>query len=370
MAQIRMNNGKKGNTFTARVRIKNKEITRTFKRKTDAKKWAQKQEDQFDLGRFPNNEAQKRSVADLFKHYLKSMEREKPKGYKKLKEHLNWWQTHLGTLKLFEVEAVNICLAREELLNETTYRGKLRSPSTANRYMSSLRMAFQFGVQRLGWLPFNIVKQIAQLAEPDTPGRFLDRKVELPLLAEACGKSRNKRLLPLFMLAIGLGLRRNSLVGLHESEVNLSERTVQIPRSRMKRDNMITLTVSDELFPYLEWLYEHRNLSTGLFFPGSKNPSKPMDFENAWKNALKRAGIENYRFHDNRHSAGSYFTESGCTLAEVAALLGQKTLVMALRYSHISDEHKAKKAPEMSKACLAKTAAAVRSHLKPLQSDS
>lgn len=366
MAQIRTNHGKKGITYTARVRIKNREITRTFKRKTDAKKWANKQEGKLDAGRFPTNEARKNSVANLFKRFLASEERENPKGYKKVKQHLDWWQSHLGPLKLFEVEAINICLAREELLNEMTYRGKLRSPSTANRYMSSLSAAFQFGVQRLGWLQFNIVKQVTQLAEPPPPERFLDKSTELPLLAEECAKSRNKRLLPIFMLAIGLGLRRDSLVGLHESEVNLAEKQIRIPRSRMKRNNMITLSVADELMPYLIWLYENRNQTSGLLFPGSKNPSKPMDFETAWKNALKRAGITDYRFHDNRHTAGSYFTESGCSLAEVAALLGQKTLSMALRYSHISDAHKAKKAPEMPKACLAETAAAVRDHLKPI----
>ena len=367
MAQIRVNTGKKNVTYTVRVRKNKKEVTKTFKRKTDAEKWATKQESKIEDGESLTKESRKQTVDDLFKKYLINVKREKPDRLQKIEGHLNWWSKHMGAVKLFEVEAIHIYTARENLLEGKTSRGKERENSTANRYMSSLRQAFEFGVTRLGWLKFNIVKQIKQLKEPDPPTRCLDRKTELPKLAEECSKSRNRRLLPLFMLAIGLGLRRDSLVGLHEDEVDLGEKTVRIPRSRMKRSNMITLTVSDELMPFLLWLYEHRDQSTGLLFPGVKNPSKPMEFETAWKNALKRAGIKDFRFHDNRHSAGSYFTECGFTLAEVASLLGQKTLVMALRYSHVGEEHKAKQGRKMTKAFLAETSAAVIPNLKPIR---
>ena len=126
---------------------------------------------------------------------------------------------------------------------------------------------------------------------------------------------------------------------------------------------MITHEVSSTLAPYLAWLYENRDRTTGLLFPGKKDPSKPMDFEKAWQHALKRAGIKDFRFHDNRHTNGTYHTESGASLAEVAALLGQKTLIMALRYSHVSDAHKAKKGDKMSKKYLAQTAQAMQNHL-------
>ena len=367
MAHIRVNNGKKGKTYTVRVRRGTKEATKTFSRKTDATLWGKQKETEMEDGRAPTAESRKHTVAVLFMRFLKSLKRDHPERYDKAKEHLDWWLTHLGTKKLFEVEAVDICTAREELLDGKTYRGTLRSPSTANRYMSSLRQAFQFGVTRLGWLQFNVVKQISQLKEPAPPERFLHREDELPKLAEECAKSRNRRLLPLFMLAIGLGLRRSSLVGLLKDEVNIGEKTIRIPKSRMKKDNMITLAVSEQLMPFLIWLYEHRNRSTGLLFPGSKDPSKPMNFEGAWQNALERAGIKDFRFHDNRHTTGSYLTECGSTLAEVAALLGQKTLAMALRYSHVSDEHKAKKGVKMSKEFLTETSMTVSSYLKPIQ---
>lgn len=124
----------------------------------------------------------------------------------------------------------------------------------------------------------------------------------------------------------------------------------------MKRDNMITLEVADEIMPFLKWAYDNRHPATGLLFPSAKDPSKPMDFNKAWENALKRAGVKDFRWHDLRHSAGTYFTEAGLALHEVAGLLGHKTLEMAKRYAHLSEARKAKVAPIASRMILADAA--------------
>jgi len=55
---------------------------------------------------------------------------------------------------------------------------------------------------------------------------------------------------------------------------------------------------------------------------------------------LKKAGIEDFRFHDLRHCAASYLAMSGASLAEIAEVLGHKTLAMVKRYSHLSENHK------------------------------
>jgi len=56
---------------------------------------------------------------------------------------------------------------------------------------------------------------------------------------------------------------------------------------------------------------------------------------------LKQTGIEDFRFHDLRHSAASYLAMNGASLAEIAEVLGHKTLSMVKRYAHLSDSHKA-----------------------------
>jgi Site-specific recombinase XerD len=61
----------------------------------------------------------------------------------------------------------------------------------------------------------------------------------------------------------------------------------------------------------------------------------------------REAGIEDFRFHDLRHTAASYLAMSGATIAEIAEILGHKTLQMVKRYSHISIPHTRKVVEKM-----------------------
>ena len=91
---------------------------------------------------------------------------------------------------------------------------------------------------------------------------------------------------------------------------------------------------------------EIRSLTTpfdsGLLFPSLKDPAKPYAFRTSWEKALKAAEINDFRFHDLRHSCASYLAMDGATLLEIADVLGHKTLAMVKRYSHLSSDHKRK----------------------------
>ena len=87
-------------------------------------------------------------------------------------------------------------------------------------------------------------------------------------------------------------------------------------------------------------LREHakvRRLDSDLLFPG--DGGAPVAIDRAWYAALKKAKVENFQFHDLRHTAASYLAMSGATTAELAAVLGHKTLAMVKRYAHLSDQH-------------------------------
>ena len=77
---------------------------------------------------------------------------------------------------------------------------------------------------------------------------------------------------------------------------------------------------------------------TTLVFPDPTG-TRPADIRAAWQDAVRRAGIENFRFHDLRHSAASYLAMNGASLLEIAEVLGHKTLAMVKRYAHLSEAH-------------------------------
>ena len=94
--------------------------------------------------------------------------------------------------------------------------------------------------------------------------------------------------------------------------------------------------------PIVKMLFEFRKvrrLDTDLLFPSTVDAQKPFDFKAPFARALRQAQIENFRWHDLRHSAASYLTQQGVDLRKIAAILGHKTLQMSMRYSHLNVEN-------------------------------
>jgi integrase len=75
---------------------------------------------------------------------------------------------------------------------------------------------------------------------------------------------------------------------------------------------------------------------------GYNRKNKTPNLRTAWNQALRRAEIQDFRFHDLRHTTASYLAMNGASLAEIAEILGHKTLQMVKRYAHVSEQHTAR----------------------------
>ena len=330
MATIRKRDGKKGVGYQVQVRIKGGDVeTASFKSLTKARLWAQSIEASIREGRhFTGSESKKFTLSDLIDRFLMHPSL-KAKTKIQYTPQLLWWSKQLGPLKLSDISPDKIASQRDKLLKSGN------KTSTANRYLAALSSAFSMAVREFGWIETNPCTKIRKLTEPRGRTRYLTEN-ECSRLLDECEKSGVRELLIIVILALNTGARKNELRWLRWADVDLNKVTLLFRDTKNEMFRSVPM-VGRGLKFMREW-GKVRLLDTDLVFPG-KNPKNPVLFEKSWRTALKSAGIEDFRFHDLRHSSASYLAMNNVSVRTIAEILGHKTLSMVQRYSHLSSEH-------------------------------
>lgn len=260
---------------------------------------------------------------------LEGVKLDRPHDYERQCVILDWWKANLGAYTLATITPEILARHRDEL---QTKEGL--APGTVNRYLSALSKAFTNAVKEWHWLPDSPLSRVSKKPEPRGIVRYLSDDERTALL-EACRKSEYKPLYLIVLFALTTGMRRGELLGLRWPDVDL-ERRVAVLHNAKNGDRRSVPIVPEAA----ELLREHgkvRKLDNDPVF--AKDSAEGWLFDKAWYQALKDARIKDFRFHDLRHTAASYLAMSGATTAEIAAVLGHRTLQMVKRYAHLSDQH-------------------------------
>ena len=324
-------------TFRAKIRLKGFPTqTASFARKTDAKRWVQATEAAIREGRYFNtSEAKRHTLADLVDRYIKEVLPTKSKNASNTKRHLLWWKKHIGNYSLADVTPSIIAEKRNELLSSITIRKKLISPSTVVRYMASLSVALTIAVKEFGWLDDSPIRKVTKPTQPQGRVRYLSDSERANLL-NACSQSNSKFIYTVVVIALSTGMRQGEIMNLRWNQVDLS--VGQITLNQTKNGDSRAVPLTGFALDLLSHLAKIRHINNDYLFPGL-NTKKPIDLRKAWRTVSKQAELEDFRFHDLRHSAASYLAMNGASLIEIAAVLGHRTLQMVKRYSHISKSH-------------------------------
>jgi integrase len=348
MATIETRRSADGTTgYRAKVRLKGfPSQSATFERKTDAKEWAKQTEASIREGRyFKTIEAKKHTIADFIDRYLREIEKKNPKRFVDVKPLLRWWKGEIGVYLLSDVSRALIIEQRDKLLNTKGRNVERRSNSTVNRYMTALGNAFTVATNEWEWIHENPMRKISNLQEPRGRVRFLDDE-ERERLLEACKTSANPYLHTLVVLALSTGARQGELLNLRWSDVDWRRRVLTLHDTKNKDRRLLPLV--HYALQLMEERNKVRNIASDWIFPSPSRPMKPWDCRSAWLSALRKANIQDFRFHDLRHSCASYLAMNGASLAEIAEVLGHKTLQMVKRYAHLSEAHTAKVVQSMN----------------------
>lgn len=317
-----------------RVQIRRKGFppeTATFERKSDADKWAKHKEADMERQRyFPQSEAKRHTLAELVDRQLATVKRERPDDYDRQRILLSWWKDKLGAYTLDAITPELLTRYRDRLQSEEDF-----SNGTVNRYLTMLSKAFNNAVREWHWLTDNPVSRVSKKQEPRGVVRYLSDD-ERKALLEACQRSEYKPLYLIVLFALTTGMRRGELFGLRWPDVDLDRRMAVLHNT--KNGDRRSVPIVPEVADLLREHGKVRRLDTDLIF-APDGSAETWLFDRAWYQALKDAKVKDFRFHDLRHSCASYLAMSGATTAEIAAVLGHRTLQMVKRYAHLSDQH-------------------------------
>ena len=116
----------------------------------------------------------------------------------------------------------------------------------------------------------------------------------------------------------------------------MDRREVRLVLTKSKRPRMVPL--SDKAVAVLvAGTRDHR--ASPYVFINSATGERYRTIQRAFRTACRRAGLEDLRFHDLRHTFASWAVQSGVDLYPLSRILGHSTLQMTTRYAHLSTSH-------------------------------
>lgn len=355
MATIEKRVSKDGDiSYRVRVRLKgHPEQTATFTRLTEARNYAENTASAIRERRhFKTAEAKKHTLAEVIDKYNRTVLSKRPRSEAFRKQQLEWWRKEIGPYSLADITPALLSDCKEKLakgktqnIDSTTKEKTTRSAATINRYLAALSHALSVAANQWQWLESNPMLKVEKEKEPRGRVRYLSDE-ERENLLKACKANRSKSLYPIVVLALATGMRKSEVCGLTWEDVDF--RTGRITLRETKNGEVRVVPLRGHAKEILEAYSKVRRIRSNLVFPGDK-ADQPIKIGPTFNSAVKKAGISDFRFHDLRHSCASYLAMNGCTLLEIAEVLGHKTLAMVKRYSHLAESHTAEVVEKMNK---------------------
>lgn len=309
----------------------------------------------------PEAEAKRRTLAEVLDKYEESpdFKYKAPGTRASQKKHLAYWRAALGYRTLAQITPAMIGDERDAIAKgedksvpkrhrprktqeaapkaEEGAAPKPRTPATVVRYLACLSAVLSYAVNELKWIESNPVLRVSKPKEPRGRIRILTDKERAALLA-AC--KANPALHDLVVLALCTAARKGELRNLQWRHVDFARRVIVLDKT--KNGDIRVIPIRGEAEAILEARSKIRRLDNPHVFPAPFKRGMapgPVDITGAWYAALAEAGIQDFKFHDLRHSAASYLAMRGASLAELAEVLGHRTLAMVKRYAHFTEGH-------------------------------
>jgi site-specific recombinase XerD len=272
---------------------------------------------------------------------------------------------------LFDTPLDEITIAQVEQWRGKRKRDGLKTVSI-NRRITALKAAINWAAKR-GIIETSPLTKLERLSEEDsdTIVRYLNEEERERLMAALDAREEEMRrarashgefnetreyepirqfeegeftdhLKPLVLLSLSTGIRRNSILSLEWRDVSFADRTILVRAATSKSGKQYYSPMNKLAFDTLtRWHGQSRHTApSNLVFPSPQTGKKMGDCRTSWETIVKKAGLEDFHWHDMRHDFASHLVMNGVDLNTVRELMGHADLKMTLRYAHLAPETK------------------------------
>jgi len=202
------------------------------------------------------------------------------------------------------------------------------SHATVNRIVALVRAILRKCARDWEWL--DRAPSVRLLKEPTRRIRFLSHEQAQALLRELL-----PHLKAMALLTLQTGLRRANVTGLSWEQIDLARKLAWIHPDQAKARRAIPVPLNDTAMQVLRGQKGQHATYVFTF----RNQKVLQVSGAAWYRALERTGIENFRWHDLRHTWASWHVQNGTALYALQELAGWETEKMVRRYARLSAEH-------------------------------
>ena len=232
----------------------------------------------------------------------------------------------IGRLKVIDLARPDVARFHHELRDK---------PYQANRALGVLHkmmnMAEIWGLRSDGSNPCRHVKKYKEQKRE----RFLSQ-AELSRLGDVLSEADNDgSVLPTVVAAIRLliltGARLGEVITLEWAHVDFERAALHLPDSKTGKKTIYLNGPALELLRHLPRLEGNPYVITG-----EKPGARLVNIQKPWRRLRARAGIDDVRIHDLRHSFASVAAGAGLGLPIIGALLGHTQAQTTHRYAHLA----------------------------------
>ncbi len=244
------------------------------------------------------------------------------KSLREDRANLKWLDQYFGNMELSKItsEVIEKIADKKAATNVTN--------ATINRILALIRAILRKAEKQWKWL--DRAPSITLRKEEERRISWLSYEK-----AEALIKELPPHLADLTAFSLATGLRRNNVLKLKWKNVDLGREHAVIHADEAKGKKAIPVPLNKNAISIIR---KQIGKHTEFIFTYKGNPIKQCNTK-AWRKALERAGIKDFRWHDLRHTWASWHVMNGTSLQELQALGGWQSYDMVLRYAHLSSQH-------------------------------